>query len=216
MRVRAVGAQALLLEVDDPAAWFAELRRRRDLGELEVVDIVPGAQTVLLDGLADPAAATESLRGWRTTVAAGTRTGPVVAVPVVFDGPDLEDVARLWGIGAAEVAHRLEQTPFHVAFCGFAPGFAYLAGLPEHLTVPRLATPRPKVPAGSVGLADRFAGIYPTASPGGWRLVGHTTTVLFDPARTPPALLSPGTRVRFTPVESTVEGTVALDEKSQR
>jgi KipI family sensor histidine kinase inhibitor len=84
-----------------------------------------------------------------------------------------------------------------VAFCGFTPGWAYLSGLPEELTVPRLPTPRTKVPAGSLGLADRYAGIYPTASPGGWRLVGRTDVTLFDPERTPPALLVPGTRVRL-------------------
>jgi KipI family sensor histidine kinase inhibitor len=84
-----------------------------------------------------------------------------------------------------------------VAFSGFAPGFAYLAGLPDDWAVPRLATPRPKVPAGSVGLAGAYAGIYPTASPGGWRLVGRTETVLFDVRRDPPALLTPGTGVRL-------------------
>jgi KipI family sensor histidine kinase inhibitor len=96
-------------------------------------------------------------------------------------------------------------TELHVAFCGFAPGFAYLAGLPDELAVPRLDTPRTKVEAGSVGLADRYAGIYPTPSPGGWRLVGHTDVTLFDHTRTPPALLSPGTRVRFVAESSTVE-----------
>jgi len=102
-----------------------------------------------------------------------------------------------------EVVERLVRTPLHVAFCGFTPGWAYLAGLPEELAVPRLDTPRAKVPAGSVGLADRYAGIYPTASPGGWRLIGHTDVTLFQPDRTPPALLVPGTRVRL--VQSTVD-----------
>jgi KipI family sensor histidine kinase inhibitor len=91
----------------------------------------------------------------------------------------------------------LAQIDFRVAFCGFTPGFGYLAGLPDHLAVPRLETPRPKVAAGSVGLADTYAGVYPTASPGGWRLVGRTTVTLFDPLRSPPAQLIPGARVRF-------------------
>ena len=207
MRVRAVGADALLLEVDDPAAWFTELVRRRDAGELRVVDIVPGARTVLLDGLTDPAAATEALRGWSAPVAA-IRHGPVIEIPIAFDGPDLPDVAAHWGVEPDDVVRRLTETSFHVAFCGFAPGFGYLAGLPEDLAVPRLATPRSRVTAGSVGLADTYAGIYPTASPGGWRLIGRTDVTLFDPTRTPPALLTPGRRVRFVAVAaepSTVE-----------
>lgn len=196
MRVRRVGADALLLEVDDPTAWFAELRRRRDLGELRALDIVPGARTVLLDGLADPLGTAEAVREWYVGTAT-TTAAPEVAIPVVFDGPDLDEVATMWGVEPAEVVGRLERIPWRVAFCGFAPGFAYLSGLPYQFAVPRLATPRPKVPAGSVGLADRYAGVYPSASPGGWRVVGHTDVTLFDPDRTPPALLSPGTRVRF-------------------
>jgi KipI family sensor histidine kinase inhibitor len=196
MRVRRVGADALLLEVDDPAAWFAELRRRRDLGELRALDIVPGARTVLLDGLEDPLGTAEAVQEWYVGTAT-TTPPPEVTIPVVFDGPDLGEVATMWGVEPGEVVGRLERIPWRVAFCGFAPGFAYLAGLPYQFAVPRLATPRPKVPAGSIGLADRYAGIYPSASPGGWRLVGHTDVTLFDPDRTPPALLSPGTRVRF-------------------
>jgi KipI family sensor histidine kinase inhibitor len=197
MRVRAVGADALLLEVDDPAAWYAELTFRRDIGELTTVEIVPGARTVLLDGLADPASATEAIRNWTPTPSSEAPPGPLVQVPVTFDGEDLPAVAEAWATDPAGVVDRLLGTPLHVAFCGFTPGWAYLAGLPEELAVPRLATPRPKVPAGSVALADRYAGIYPNASPGGWRLVGRTDVTLFDPDRKAPALLGPGTRVRF-------------------
>jgi len=204
MRVRAVGADALLLEVDDPAGWFAELCRRRDNGELAVLDIVPGARTVLLDGVDDPAGVAAAVRTWRPDPVA-VASGPLVEIAVTFDGPDLADVARLWGVEPEAVVDRLVRTEFHAAFCGFAPGFAYLAGLPEGLAVPRLGTPRTKVEAGSVGLADRYAGIYPTPSPGGWRLVGHTDVRLFDHTRTPPALLSPGTRVRFVATDSTVD-----------
>jgi KipI family sensor histidine kinase inhibitor len=207
MRVRAVGADALLIEVDDPAAWFAELSRRRDAGELAVVEIVPGARTVLLDGLSDPAAAAESLRGW-SPAPSTLMAAAAVEIPVVFDGPDVAEVADRWGIPPGAVAERLSQTAFHVAFCGFVPGFAYLAGLPAELAVPRLSTPRPRVAPGSVGLADTYAGIYPTASPGGWRLVGRTDAALFDPARTPPALLTPGTPVRLVAVPVTSPSTV--------
>jgi KipI family sensor histidine kinase inhibitor len=204
MRVRAVGADALLLEVDDPAAWFAELRRRRDAGELAVVDIVPGARTVLLDGLADPDGAADAVRGWSPAPTAH-QDGPLVEIPVVFDGPDLTEVADLWRVDPAEVVRRLTRTPFHAAFCGFAPGFAYLAGLPDEFAVPRRDTPRPRVAPGSVGLADTYAGIYPTPSPGGWRLVGRTDVTLFDANRTPPALLTPGTRVRFVATQPPAE-----------
>jgi KipI family sensor histidine kinase inhibitor len=86
---------------------------------------------------------------------------------------------------------------YTVAFTGFAPGFGYLTGLPEPLRQPRLSTPRTRVPPGSVGIAGEFTGVYPRVSPGGWRLIGRTTTVLFDPRADPPALLAPGDRVRF-------------------
>jgi KipI family sensor histidine kinase inhibitor len=96
-----------------------------------------------------------------------------------------------------EVVTTHTGTELVVAFCGFAPGFPYCTGLPERLAVPRLDAPRTRVPAGAVGLAGPFTGIYPTASPGGWRLIGHTDLVLWDTDRDPPATLVPGTRVRF-------------------
>jgi allophanate hydrolase subunit 1 len=120
-----------------------------------------------------------------------------VVVPVTFDGPDLPAVAEHWGVDVPAVRHRLTSTRFRVAFCGFAPGFPYLTGLPAELALPRLATPRPRVPAGSVALAGPYAGIYPGASPGGWLLVGRTDLVLFDVAADPPARLGPGTTVRM-------------------
>lgn len=119
-------------------------------------------------------------------------------VPTVYDGADLGDVARLWDMTTEEVVATHTGTTHTVAFCGFAPGFAYCAGLGRE--VPRLASPRPRVPAGSVGLAGPFTGVYPTASPGGWRLVGRTRLRLWDSAATPPALLTPGTVVRFVAV----------------
>jgi KipI family sensor histidine kinase inhibitor len=197
MRVRPVGARALLLEVDDPTAWFDHLWHRRAAGELAVTDIVPGARTVLLDGLADPAGAAELVRQWRPDDAAGATAGRLVEIPVVYDGPDLAAVAGHWGVDVADVPIRLGRAPLRVAFCGFTPGWAYLTGLPPEWALPRLPTPRARVPAGSVALADSYAGIYPTASPGGWQLVGRTDVRLFDPDRDPPALLTPGTRVRF-------------------
>jgi KipI family sensor histidine kinase inhibitor len=197
MRVRPVGAHALLLEVDDPSAWFTELWRRRAAGELSAVEIVPGARTVLLDGLPDPSATAELVRALSPSAPAEVGTAGVTEIPVEYDGEDLAAVAELWGTDSRGVVDRLTTTEFHVAFCGFTPGWAYMAGLPEELAVPRLTTPRSRVPAGSVALADSYAGIYPNASPGGWRLVGRTDVRLFDPDRDPPALLVPGTRIRL-------------------
>jgi KipI family sensor histidine kinase inhibitor len=119
-------------------------------------------------------------------------------VAVRYDGPDLAEVARLWGVAPGEVPGIVGGTEFRVAFCGFAPGFGYLTGLPEHLHVPRRGTPRTAVPAGSLALAGEYAGVYPRSSPGGWQLIGSTDAVLWDPEREPAALFAPGVRVRFT------------------
>src|SRR5262245_48791064 len=119
MRVRPVGADALLLEVDDPTAWFAELCQRRVAGELAVVDIVPGAQTVLLDGLADPAGVAERVRGWTPPPRPEGPPGALVEIPVAYDGEDLFAVAAQWGVGEGEVIARLGATEFRVDFCGF-------------------------------------------------------------------------------------------------
>jgi KipI family sensor histidine kinase inhibitor len=203
-------------------AWRAELWRRREQGDLAAVEIVPAASTVLLDGLPDPVATAEQLTRWAGNVAAATkrpvrhaaptaagtadrdavartadRAATEVVVPVCFDGPDLAAVAGYWNVDVPAVLRRLTGTRFRVAFCGFAPGFPYLTGLPAELALPRLATPRPRVPAGSVALAGPYAGIYPGASPGGWQLVGRTELVLFDVHADPPARLGPGTSVRM-------------------
>jgi allophanate hydrolase subunit 1 len=130
---------------------------------------------------------------------------PSVTVSVRYDGPDLEEVARLTGLAPAQIVERHTRGSHHVAFCGFAPGFAYIAGLDAGLRVPRRATPRTRVPAGAVAIADGFTGVYPRASPGGWHLIGHTDLVVFDLGRDPPALLAPGVRVRFVAVGSARE-----------
>ncbi|MDG6101158.1 allophanate hydrolase subunit 1 [Dactylosporangium aurantiacum] len=194
MRIRAVGTSALMIEVEDPLAWFAALDAARTDGRIDVTDIVPGARTVLLDGVPSVAALTAALRDWPPPAAASV-TGDRLDIPVIFDGPDLAQVAAHVGRSPEGVVADLTGTAFRVAFGGFAPGFAYLTGLPW--SIPRLESPRPRVPAGSVALAAEYAGIYPTASPGGWQLVGRTDAVLFDIDRTPPALLTPGRTVRF-------------------
>ena len=198
MRLRPAGGSALLIECRDGEqveAWRAELWRRREAGELQAVEIVPGERTVLLDGVAPGTASL--LAGWPEPVGTPKETGSLIEIRATFDGEDLADVASRWGVPASEAVERLVSTSLVVAFCGFAPGFAYLRGLPPEWAVPRLDTPRPQVPAGSIGLAGAYAGIYPAASPGGWRLVGQTDQNLFDVRREHPALLTPGARVRL-------------------
>ncbi|MFF7980379.1 allophanate hydrolase subunit 1 [Streptomyces sp. NPDC007901] len=202
MATRLVGDDALLVEVAtgaDAQSLHAELLRRRAEGSLTVREIVPAARTVLLDGLDDPAR-------WATELAAAaippTPPGARAAIelPVRYDGPDLAEVAAHWRVPEREVARIHAEADFTVAFCGFAPGFGYLTGLPARYDVPRRATPRTAVPAGAVALAGPYTGVYPRSSPGGWQLIGTTEAVLWDHARVPAALLAPGTRVRFVPV----------------
>jgi len=190
----------VLVEVGSTAEVRAAYRRLVALqaaGRLPgVVEMVPAARTVLVEGEGLPDLA-ELLSG----LAAEPEAGPAstVEIPVTYDGPDLAEVAELAGLDRDEVVRRHAAADYTVAFCGFAPGFGYLTGLPSDLHVPRRATPRTAVAAGSVGIAGEFAGVYPRRSPGGWQLLGRTDAVLWDPDRNPPARLSPGTRVRFTP-----------------
>jgi KipI family sensor histidine kinase inhibitor len=169
---------------------------------------------VLLDGLDDPAATARQIESW-TVAPASADAGRIVEIRCTYDGPDLASVASHWRVPAAEVARFHASIVHQVAFCGFAPGFAYLTGIGADRSVPRRPSPRSSVPGGSVALAGPYTGIYPRPSPGGWNLIGRTDAVLWDPARPllsgggsgggggggaaggGPALLSPGTRVRF-------------------
>lgn len=128
-----------------------------------------------------------------------------IEIPVRYggaDGPDLVEVAELHGLSPADVVELHASAAYRVLFLGFAPGFGYLGGLPAALATPRRASPRERVPAGSVGIAGAQTAVYPLAMPGGWQLIGRTDTVLFDPERTNPALLRPGASVRFVPIEA--------------
>ena len=198
MQVLPAGPDALLVELLLPAEvplLYADLRR-----DLTCADLVPGARTVLLDGVPDLDAARDYLAGWVPAAGSADRPGPLVELPTTYDGADLDDVARRWGMTRAEAVATHSGAELMVAFVGFAPGFAYCTGLPPELSVPRLDRPRARVPAGAVGLAGEYTGVYPTASPGGWRLVGRTDARLWDADRDEPALLTPGTRVRFVEV----------------
>lgn len=192
------GDRALLVEVeglDAVAAVRSALERAPLPGQRE---LVPAARTVLIQ-LDRPPADTDvaRLRRLPLTSSGDSQEATLVTVPVVFDGPDLDEVASRTGRPLPALIDELTAAELVVAFGGFAPGFGYLTGLPPHLHVPRRETPRTRVPAGAVGLAGPFAGVYPSASPGGWQLIGHTDVVLFDVDRDPPALFRPGVRVRF-------------------
>jgi KipI family sensor histidine kinase inhibitor len=202
VEVRSVGRDALLIEVDDVEPWRALLEQRRTAGHLAAVEIVPGARTILLDGLKDRDSVAEFLMTCPQPAPIQPASGRLVEIPTLYDGPDLENVAGIWEMWPERAIAAIEAIEFRVAFFGFSPGFAYLSGLPAGMAVPRRGSPRPRVPAGSVALADTYAGIYPSASPGGWQLIGRTSASLFDVDGDPPALLSPGDRVRFRQVSA--------------
>ncbi len=193
VRVIAMGERACLVEVPDAVAAASLAAWARTSG-LPAVDVVPAATTVLFDGIA-PSEVEAVLPSW---TASGLDTaGALIRVPVTYDGADLDAVAQHWRCSVEQVVEEHTSTDFATVFCGFSPGFSYLSGLPSGRAVPRLATPRPRVAPGSVALADTWCGIYPGASPGGWLVIGTTDAVLWDADRESPALLPPGTRVRF-------------------
>jgi KipI family sensor histidine kinase inhibitor len=201
VRLRPAGGRGLLVEVDDLETVHRLRAALLALAPPGVVELVPAYRTLLV--VADPERA-GTLDELATRLPelelppAEAVAGDLVEIPVRYDGEDLDEVARLTGLDAAEVVRRHTAPEYTVAFLGFSPGFPYLVGLDPALRVPRRDTPRTSIPAGSVGLAGDQTGIYPSASPGGWRLIGRTEATLFDPARDPPALLAPGGRLRFT------------------
>lgn len=201
--ILAYGDRALLVELDDTrqvVAWTDAVGRAELPG---VVDMVPAAQTLLVvtHEDADVAAVRGALADLTvsSTPAAEEKNdeGEIVEIPVTYDGPDLADVAELTGLGEREVVQAHTGTIWRLAFGGFAPGFGYLVSGDERLHVPRRDSARTNVPAGAVGLAGEFSGVYPRESPGGWQLIGTTRVSMWDMDRDPPALLHPGARVRF-------------------
>lgn len=208
MSVRRAGDVALLIETEAPHRLHAAVR---ELDLPEVVALVPGARTLLVTVRpgTDLARIGPRLDGLALPDAPGAGGGPL-CFPVAYDGADLDDVAGLTGLRPEEVVERHCAVEYVVAYLGFAPGFGYLTGLDEALHVPRRASPRTAVPAGSVAIAGPYGAVYPSRSPGGWRLLGRTTLRLWDTDRDPPSLLQPGTRVRFFPVNpEDVPGTPA-------
>ena len=207
MRLRPCGDAALLVELDDLAEVMV-LAPALESGRAStptITDVIPATRTILVRF--DPARTSEAavsrwIRERRSDRAAADPAsprdrGPEVELPVEYDGADLDKVGRITGLGRDGVVAAHTALPWTVAFLGFAPGFAYCTGGDPRLRVPRRATPRQRVPPGAVGLADGLTAVYPRESPGGWQLIGRTGVAVWDLEREPPALLAPGTVVRF-------------------
>jgi len=209
MRVRDVRDGVLLADFPDASEESANKAARALAGRLRaarprgLLDAVPAARSLLVvfDPLAlDRGRVVRALDSGRARGLAEKEASRRLVVPVAYNGPDLEALARDAGLSPEDFARRHAGGDYRVAFLGFAPGFAYLTGLPAELTSARLREPRPRVPAGSVAIGGAYTGIYPQDSPGGWRLIGRTTVRLFDPDADPPSLLRAGDRVRFESV----------------
>jgi KipI family sensor histidine kinase inhibitor len=191
MNARRAGDRGWLLEVQESPARVAAAIR---LAFPQLDEVVPGHETVLVVG--DVTVEQLVAVSVRDVVLPAPRE---IAIPVAYDGLDLDEVASLTGLAVDEVVAIHSGTTYTAAFLGFAPGFAYLTGLDERLVVPRRAEPRVRVPGGTVAIATWYSGVYPRESPGGWRLLGRTDAALFDPARERPALIAAGDTVRFVP-----------------
>ncbi|WP_307807526.1 urea amidolyase family protein [Naasia sp. SYSU D00948] len=205
LAIRPMGDRALLVELeslDDVVALSAALRREPAPHQL---DVVPAARTVLVRLGPDASHASAAAHVRNLDVAGASEHGVRRhELRVLYDGPDLADVAALLGVTEDGFVARHASVVWTVAFTGFAPGFAYLVSPGLGIRVPRRPSPRTSVPAGSVALADEFSGVYPRDSPGGWQLVGRTDAVLWDADRERPALLAPGDTVAFRPVRELV------------
>ncbi len=203
VRVIEYGPRAVLAEyasLDDVMAAAAHVRDAVAAGSLAgVVDVVPAARTVLVHhtGGVDRSAL-DAVLADMTPVARGDV--PLVEIPVRYDGDDLLAVAVASGLTPSEVIDVHAGGEYTAAFCGFVPGFAYLVGLDARLHLPRRATPRTRVPAGSIAVAFEYTAVYPVSTPGGWHLLGTTELVMWDDDRDPPASIAPGARVRFVPM----------------
>ncbi|MTV26940.1 carboxyltransferase domain-containing protein [Nitriliruptoraceae bacterium ZYF776] len=202
MRCLPYGDTAVLAEVDDLTAVLDLYAQLRDDPPAGLVALVPASRTLLVqfDPAVTSASAVDAHLEAAAATAAPTAPAAEVTLPVVYDGEDLDEVAALTGLDREAVIAAHTGQWWTVGFVGFAPGFAYLVGEDDRLRVPRRPEPRPAVPAGAVGLADAFSGVYPRRSPGGWQLIGRTEVATWDLGRDPPALLPPGTRVRFEAV----------------
>jgi KipI family sensor histidine kinase inhibitor len=195
VRLLPCGIGAVLAEYDTLDEVIAVSDALRESEVQGIGEVVPGARTVLVQYSGVDRATLERLLV--PTPGRQRPVGPVVEIPVVYDGEDLEEVADSTEMTVAQVIELHSGTVYTAAFVGFTPGFAYLAGLPLALRLSRRSTPRTVVPAGSVAIASEFTGVYPTSSPGGWHLLGRTPVAMFDLRRPDPVLVAAGARVRF-------------------
>ncbi len=201
VRLLPCGRRAVLVEVDDVLGFQAALSRLEPDG---VEELVPAARTLLVrfdPSVTDADRLGALLRRVSPVDSVVPEAGEVV-IPVVYDGEDLAGVAAETGLSVSSLIERHTAGSYVSAFCGFAPGFAYLTGSDPALHVSRRPSPRTRIPPGSVAIAGEYSAIYPSASPGGWRLLGRTGLPVWDVERDPPNLLPPGTRVRFAAVPS--------------
>lgn len=200
-RVHRYGLDALLVDV--PSAAHARHMAERVRARPGVLDAVPSATSLLIT-CAD-ATAIPKLARWASDAAGNLpdlpdlapATGALIEIPVSYDGADLGSVAAATGLTPREVIERHTAATYTAAFAGFAPGFVYLDGLDPTLRLPRRTDPRTRVPTGSVAIAHDYTAVYPRESPGGWHLIGSTEVAMFDAARSRPATIEPGQRVRF-------------------
>lgn len=197
MKVNRYGWQGALIEChSEEVAAVTDTCLRSDM----FTEVVPAECTVLVCWEEDLSISQiENLIANVTAVSAAS-PGRLVEIPVTYDGQDLTEVAQLTGLSESAVIELHSNTVFNAAFAGFAPGFMYCTGLPGTLQLPRRATPRTSVPAGSLAIADAYTAIYPLNSPGGWNLIGTTDIKMFDAGANQPSFLLPGDRVRFVPV----------------
>ena len=193
------GDTGLLVELPDVHAVQSLYAALADNPPAGTIDIVPAARTVLLK--VDLCVSTRhEIEAHVLSLPVGARTAAdrqLIEIPVIYDGADLEAVAKLTQMSCSDVVSAHTGTDWTVMFCGFSPGYAYLSDGDVRLEVPRRGESRTQVPSGSVALAGSFSAVYPRESPGGWQLIGHTDAVMWDTHRTPPALLQPGMTVRF-------------------
>lgn len=194
MNLRPYGPRAVLAEFDSLEQVMSTATAWRAAGQSGIIDVVPAACTVLV--VHDASFDREWLRQ-PLPMLSTPANGELVTIDVVYDGEDLPAVAAALGMSSDEVVRIHSAAEYVVVFCGFMPGFSYLRGLDARLMLPRRDTPRTRVPAGSVAIAAEFSAVYPRESPGGWHLLGRTDAAMWEDDRDPPALLPPGTRVRF-------------------
>ncbi len=217
MRFLPVGPRTLLVELADLDETLALFDALTAAALPDVAEIVPAARTLMIrtvPGVAADAGLAAQIAARQPAPGTARHRGPLetVEIPVTYEGEDLADVARHMGLTVAEVIAAHQAATWQVAFCGFAPGFAYMTGDDPRFELPRRPAPRTRIPAGSVALAARFCGIYPQDTPGGWQVIGTTRLPMWDLSRDPPALLRPGVRARFVEGRAEVHPSVALPQ----